>query len=208
MPTISIHNPVLNELLLKGFTKEIFMEIFLTETQHTWGEYLEVANHDKINVYTRSDACGAAEMWGKYLGKNQESLGGVGVFGDPGIADAVRNDKLSIGYNNVNYAYDMKTRKTYEGLTVIPLDQNGNRIIDPEEKFYDNLDSLVQAIQNGRYPTPPARDLYFVARGKPTNPVVITFLEWILTDGQKYVHESGYVQLADTKIASEKVKLQ
>lgn len=208
LPTVSNQNPLAKDLLAKGFTKEIFQEIFLTDNAHNWGEFLDLPNTDRINVYTRSDACGAAEMWGKFLGKNQESLMGVGVFGDPGIADAIKNDKLSIGYNNVNYAFDLKTRKNYPGLMVLPIDMNGNRKIDPEENFYSNLDSIVNAIQTGKYPSPPARDLYFVANGKPFKPAVVAFLHWILTSGQQFVHESGYVQLPDEKIAAEKLKLQ
>ncbi len=208
LPTISSENPVIGDIKTKGFTREMFQEIYLTENPHNWGEFLEVPNTDKMNVYTRSDACGAAEMWGKYLGKNQESLQGIGVFGDPGIADAVKNDKYSIGFNNVNYAYDLETRKNYKGMIVLPIDMNGNRFIDPEEDFYGNLDSLMNAIQTGRYPSPPARDLYFVANGKPTKRIVTAFLSWILENGQQYVHHAGYVSLSDEKILQEKQKLQ
>lgn len=208
LPSVNTNNPVLGDLMAKGLTKEIFQELFLTDNPHNWGEFVDQPNNDKVIVYTRSDACGAAEMWGKYLGKNQESLHGVGVFGDPGIANAVKQDKFSIGYNNVNYVYDMKSRKNYEGMVVIPIDLNGNRIIDPEENFYGNLDSLMSAIQTGRYPSPPARDLYMVSHGKPTKPEVIAFLNWILTSGQKFVHEAGYVNLTEIKIVSEKEKLQ
>lgn len=208
LPTISNQNPVLDEILKQGFTREIFQEIFLTEKTHTWGEFLDLPDQDKINVYTRSDACGAAEMWGKYLGKNQESLLGIGVFGDPGIADAVRNDKYGIGYNNVIYAFDIKSRKKYEGMEIIPIDLNGNRMIDAEENFYGNLDTIMNAIQTNKFPSPPARDLYLISKGKPTDPVIIAFLDWILTEGQQYVHEGGYVQLPDEKIISEKLKLQ
>jgi len=208
LPTISNQNPVLDEILKKGFTQEIFKEIYLSGNTHTWGKFLELPDQNKINVYTRSDACGAAEIWGKYLGKNQESLLGVGVFGDPGIADAVKNDKYGIGFNNVIYAYDIKSRKKYEGMEIIPIDFNGNRLIDAEENFYGSLDTIMLAIQTGRYPSPPARDLYLVSKGKPTDLVIIAFLDWILSNGQQYVHEGGYVQLPDEKIKNEKLKLK
>lgn len=207
LPTISDKNPVLDIILKKGFTQDIFKEIYLTGNSHTWGEFLGSDNNNKINVYTRSDACGAAEMWGKYLGKNQESLLGIGVFGDPGIADAIKNDDIGIGFNNVIYAYDIKTRTKYTGMEVIPIDLNGNRVIDPDEDFYGSLDNITAAIQSGKYPSPPARDLYLVSKGKPTNPVIINFLKWILSDGQQYVHEAGYVQLSDDKIKTENLKL-
>jgi phosphate transport system substrate-binding protein len=208
VPTISSQNPVLPDILAKGFTQDIFKEIYLSGKEHNWGEIFDGTNRDKINVYTRSDACGAAEMWGKYLGKNQESLMGVGVYGDPGIADAVKNDKLGTGFNNVIYAYDIKTRTKYTGMEIIPIDLNGNRVIDPEENFYNSLDSIMHAIQTGRYPSPPARDLYFVSKGKPTKDVTIAFIQWVLTNGQQYVHEGGYVNLPDEKIKNELTKLK
>jgi phosphate transport system substrate-binding protein len=43
---------------------------------------------DPIHVYTRSDAAGAPDVWAKHLGKKQENLLGIGVFGDPGLAAA------------------------------------------------------------------------------------------------------------------------
>lgn len=208
LPTINDQNPVRDEILKKGFTLEFFKEIFLSGKDHTWGEMVGLPDGNKINVYIRSDACGAAEMWGKYLGKNQESIMGVGVFGDPGIADAVKNDQYGIGFNNVIYAYDIKSRKKYKGLEIIPIDLNGNRVIDPDENFYGSLDTIMQAIQTGRYPSPPARDLYLVSKGKPSDPVILAFLEWILTDGQKYVNEGGYVQLSEDKVTTEKLKLR
>jgi phosphate transport system substrate-binding protein len=147
-------------------------------------------------------------MWAKYLGKKQEDIKGVGVFGDPGMADAVKADPSAIGYNNVIYAYDINSRLPYKGLTVVPIDLNGNRIIDPSENFYQNLDSIMAAIETGRYPSPPARDLYFVSNGKPQNATVILFIKWILSEGQGFVKNAGYVRLTDEKIKAELKKLE
>lgn len=211
LPTISDKNPVLAELKQKGITKERLAQIFLSGNINSWGTNLVKVDNKaqgKINVYTRSDACGAGEMWGKYLGKNQEALKGVGVFGDPGIADAVKKDPLGIGYNNMIFAYDIQTHKFYPGIAVIPLDINGNGKVDKEEDFYGTLDEVIAAIKDGRYPSPPARDLYFVSKGKPGNPVLTAFLNWILTDGQKYVNESGYVQLPEANLKKELDKLK
>jgi phosphate transport system substrate-binding protein len=211
LPTINDKNPVLAELQQKGMTKDNLTQIFVTGKITSWYTSLQKVDTKatgKINVYIRSDACGAGEMWGKYLGKNQEGLNGVGVFGDPGVSDAVKKDPLGIGYNNVIYVYDIKTRKCFLGIAVIPIEVNANGKIDKEENFYGTLDELMGAIRDGRYPSPPARDLYFVSKGKPTNEVTIEFMKWVLADGQKYVNESGYVQLPDEKIKSEVEKLK
>jgi len=60
---------------------------------------------------------------------------------------------------------------------------------------------------NGKYPAPPARDLYFAFLGKPTNPAVVEFVRWVLTDGQKFVPENGYVNLTDEKLAAALARL-
>jgi phosphate transport system substrate-binding protein len=42
--------------------------------------------------------------------------------------------------------------------------------------------------------------LYFVSRGKPQKKVVVEFITWALTEGQRYVAETGYVNLSEEKL--------
>lgn len=208
IPTISEQNPVLKDILTKGLKKEAANNIFITGKVKTWGQAIAVKNASPVRVYTRSDACGAGETWAKYFGRKQEDILGVGVFGDPGLALAVKKDPFGIGYNNIAYAYDNKTNKPFPGLRVIPIDLNNNGKIDADENFYNTQDELINAIATGKYPSPPARDLYFVTSGKPGNPLLAAFINWVLTDGQKYVLESGYINLPKDKITKELQKLK
>ncbi len=107
----------------------------------------------------------------------------------------MKRDPLGIGYNNVNFAYDAKTLKPVEGLIILPLDINGNGKLDPEERIYETRDEITAAIAKHIYPSPPARDLYFVTKGKPSKAVLAEFIKWVLSDGQKYVPETGYIPL-------------
>jgi phosphate transport system substrate-binding protein len=198
--TANKNNPVLTTLKTNGLTRDVFENIYINSSITTWGQATGTGAPDKINVYSRADASGAGEAWALYLGNyKQEKLRGVGVNGDPGIAEAVKKDNLGIGYNNLNFAYDLNTRKPVEGIEIIPIDINGNGKIDPEENFYGTLDELSNAIGSGKYPEPPAKDLHFVTKGKPTG-IVQDFIKWTLTDGQKYIPESGYVVLPQDKI--------
>jgi phosphate transport system substrate-binding protein len=206
IPTVSSVNPFLKELQARGIKKAEFNNIYITGKVKSWNQ-LGFKSPAPIHVYTRSDAAGAAETWAKYFGKKQEDLLGVAVFGDPGLATAVKKDPGGIGFNNIVYIYDSKTKKASNGVSVLPIDLNNNGKIDPEENFYDTVDQLIAAIAAGKYPSPPARELYFVTKGKPTNAVATEFIKWVLTDGQKYVHEAGYINLADDKLKAEKTKL-
>ncbi len=208
VPTISASNPALNELLKKGIKRDGIYNLWLTGRAKTWGQATGIKSNIPVHVYTRSDASGAGEVWAKYFSKKQEDLQGVGVYGDPGVATAVKKDPIGIGYNNIVYVYDSKTNRQTNGVRILPIDLNNNGTIDPDENFYDTIDDLINAIAAGKYPSPPARDLYFATKGKPTNPIVKAFINFCLNEGQKYVHEAGYINLPKERLSTELNKLK
>ena len=208
VPVINASNPSLNTLLTKGLKNDAGNNIWITGMYKTWGQAFGFKGTTPIHVYTRSDACGAADVWAKYFNKKQEDLLGSGVYGDPGLALAVKKDPLGIGFNNIGYVYDSKTKKQLAGIRVLPIDINNDGKITADEDFYNTIDDLITAIANGKYPSPPARELYFVTNGKPKKEVVIRFIRWILTDGQKYVNESGFISLSKERIEAELKRVQ
>ncbi|MFI5163261.1 MAG: PstS family phosphate ABC transporter substrate-binding protein [Sphingobacteriales bacterium] len=202
VPTFNVTNPNAGALLKKSVKRDQFLNIFVTGAIKNWKQVAGNASVP-IHIYTRSDAAGAGETWAKYLGKKQEDLLGVGVYGDPGLAQAVKKDPAAIGYNNLAYLYDLKTRKQVEGVHVLPIDVNGNGKIDANENFYGTVDELTSAIAEGRYPSPPARNLGFLFKGKPKKKELIAFVRYVLTTGQRYVDENGYIPLSKTKLQEE-----
>ncbi len=208
LATINASNPAVATIKEQGITQEVFKKIFVTNEITKWNDAVKDGASEDITVYTRSDACGAAATWAQYLGVEQEGLKGIGVFGDPGLADAVKNDINGIGFNNVIYVYDLSTKMKYPGIEVVPIDINGDHQITADEQCYGTIEQIVAAIGEGRYPSPPARELFFVSKGKPTSEVVNVFLNWVLTEGQKFVTETGYIQLPAARINGEVEKLK
>jgi len=198
--TVNANNPNIDAILAQGLTPEKAAAIWMTQETTTWGQLLGTDATDAITVYTRSDSAGAAEVWAKYMGGSvQEDLKGTAVNGDPGLAEAVRQDDLGIGFNNIGFAYDLSTGSQLEGLRVIPLDLNGDGTISADENFYDTKDAIAGAIATQTYPFPPARELYLVTVGEP-DPVIADFYHWILTDGQALVPDAGYVTLSADRL--------
>lgn len=196
--TVNRKNPVINLLLKKGIKRRTLIDLWINGKSVTWGEITGTASRDKVRVYTRSDACGAAEVWAQYLGKKQENLRGIGVYGDPGVAQAVSRDYLGIGFNNLNYAYDAKTWQPVQGLQIVPIDVNENDKIDVLENL-SAKGKAIRAIEKGVYPSPPARDLYLMTKNKFKGPAR-EFIKWILTDGQKYANEVGYIGISKNQV--------
>ncbi len=200
-PVANADNPVATELLAKGISQETFIKIYITGEIKTWGEVVGRPEiNDEIHVYTRSDAAGAPEMWAKFTGdKKQEDLLGIGVNADPGLLEAVIKDPLGIGYNNLGYAFELASGKPVAGALIIPIDLNNDGKADDDERI-ETMPEAIQAVATGKYPSPPARPLNLVTKGKPTG-VLQVFIYWILTDGQAFVREAGYVQLTPEHLA-------
>jgi len=192
--------------LARGVRKATLAGLWVGGQGASWREITGEASSDAVQVYTRSDSCGAAETWARFLGgKGQESLKGVGVYGDPGVAEAVKGDPRGIGYNNLNFAFDPRTGAPVTGLVVLPIDANENGRIDPQERVATRREA-VEAVRTGAYPSPPARTLYLVTRGRFDGPTK-AFVRWILSDGQKFVDEAGYVALPEDTLARARESL-
>jgi phosphate transport system substrate-binding protein len=206
--TVNAENPVLDQLLAQGLTQDDTRDIWITEGVTTWGQVVGTETSDVIHVYTRADACGAAQTWAEYLGDySQEDLQGIAVQADPGVAEAVSQDTLAIWYNNLNFAYSADTGKPVEGIQIVPLDLDENGEIDSHESFYETKADLMQAIAEDRYPSPPSRALNLVTKEKPKG-LVSTFIVWVMTEGQQYLEEVGYIHLSQEQLDEGLGKLE
>jgi phosphate transport system substrate-binding protein len=210
-PTINSANPFIDSLKLHGITKDALKNIFIDGKISTWEDLLGYANAGKphrLNVYARSDASGAAESWAQFFNMKQENLKGIAMLGDPGIADAVKKDANGIGFNNTQYLFDINSGNKIPGIEILPFDANGNGKIDSIENFYTNLSSVERAALDGNYPSPPVRELYFVCKEKPANQKLLDYFKWVLTDGQQYIKNAGYIPLPAEMINEQLKKLE
>ncbi len=207
-PIVSEKNPVLANLVAKGLTQDVVKKIFITGEIKTWGEVVgNPAVTDEIHVFTRSDSAGAADQWALYAGgKAQADLQGIGVNGEPALVDTVGKDALGIGFSNLNSVFDATSGKLVAGVVVPPIDVNGNGTIDAGE-YYQTKEEAVKAISDGTYPSPPARFENLATKGKPQG-LVLAFIQWILTDGQQYLAQAGYVELTPEQQAESLAKLK
>ena len=208
--TINKDNPILDDLFQQGLSREQLRQIFMKELTH-WGEIVDKElTGDEILVYGRSDASGAAKIWASFLGgvtqADCQARANANFNGDQPLARAVGDDKNALGFNNLNYAYNIETGTFAKDIRPLPLDLNSNGTLDEDEAFYSTRDGLVKNISEGKYPSPPARLEYIVSKG-PFTGKVKNFVAWILTEGQEYVESNGYVRLTDDALNREQACL-
>lgn len=193
---ISSHNPARQKILRTGVSRKMLADIFITQKLNNWKQ---LGGPDApIHVYTRSDACGAGSAWAATLGKyKQDQIKGIGIYGDPGIMEAVKKDVLGIGFCNLGFVF---TKSGIEqGIYLVPIDANENGNADSVE-FIDTRGRAYQAVASGKYPG--ARREFFVTKGKPTG-LSAAFIRFSLSDeGMQILKEvGGYVPLTPSERA-------
>jgi len=208
MPTVNDQNPDLQILVRQGISPGLFKDIFVNGTITYWNQVTGAQTGKKITVYSRSDLSGAGTVWAEFLGTKQENLIGTGVYGDAGMTQAIKSNVNSIGYDNLRYIFDHISGKPYPGIATLPIDFNNNRIVDPEEAGFASLESMKNAIHSGAFPSPLARELYFIINSGNCSTQALDFLTWVLTEGLSDIDKSGYVSLSAEEYESEKMKLK
>jgi len=186
-PVVSGKNPALGALLKKGVKKQAWADMYITGSATTWDAVVGGEQNHPLHVYTRSDSCGAAASWAKYLGKKQEDLKGIGVYGDPGLLETAKKDPAGIGYANFSYVFTREGTPV-EGAKIVPIDANENGLADPDEIF-ETRSAAIKAIEQGTYPV--TRKNYFFTKGKP-GALAKVFIAFCLSDdGTKIVDTVG-----------------
>jgi phosphate transport system substrate-binding protein len=194
------NNPFLDQIQKHGVTKTQFADIFCKQSVDNWGQLCDIGEDAKITVFTRSDLCGATNIWSEFLICDQEDLEGIGVYGDPGMINAIKTNPLGIGFLNMKYVFDCFTGEIYDGLAIIPIDFNSNGSIDHDESFYNNLGNLNEAIREKRYPFPLARDLFFLVNPDCLHSEALQYLDWVFNEGQNMITKTGYLAQPETVI--------
>jgi len=194
VPIMNSKNPFARNLIEKGITQEQLIRIF-TSTSMTWNDVLNNQSTELVNTYIREANSGAQDVWLNYLCIDDDELNGILKSGDDEMIVAVQEDPFGLGFCNLNYAFDPTTGDPVENIQAIPIDLNYNGSIDFKERGYNNLMEYQRAICLGKYPKSLCRSLQLMALKRPEDPVIKTFIKWILTDGQVIVEKAGYVKL-------------
>lgn len=202
LPIVNDKNPVLNQLLKKGISKQDVLNIYFDGEAKTNNFRFEDNQSVPIHVYSRG-ACASA-TFSKHFGREIKDLNNVGgkIEDDNVLLESVKKDSLGIAYNNLGFIYDLQTRKQKSGVRVVPIDLNDNGKVDKEEKFYETLDELIYKLESTPLDLPPTGNLTFIYKSEIT-PEAKAFIEWVSTKGQQYTHALGFMKAPQNQPSSQ-----
>lgn len=191
LPIVNSNRPDLQALQQKGFTQQDLKNIFFSSEENKTD-----ALNNPVTIYKRDKNVCATRSFAENVTGIQKDIYGIAVTGDDrSLSAAVRNDLTGISYNNLGLVYNIQSRKVADSIAVIPIDINENGVIDSNEKNYATLDNVLDFIEQTGSKKIPQENVNIVFNKRSVNKNALDFLQWIITEGQQYNRQFGFLSL-------------
>ena len=167
----------------------------------------KIKQFENLVIYSGSNATSVASSFAHNFGEESSNFRGKRISGDDLFLNtALSNDPLGVSFNALPNIFDLKSRHIKNDLTIIGIDVKKSL----EDSFSDKatLDELILALENGKV-SEVAVEKIGVSYNQ-SDDAVNKFLEWVLTNGTKFNHEFGLLNLDNklTQVQIEKVKTE
>jgi phosphate transport system substrate-binding protein len=196
LPIVNGNRPDLQTLQQKGFTQQDLKNIFFLNKENKTD-----ALNNPATIYKRDKNVCASRAFSESIMGDKKDIYGIGVTGDDrALSSAVKTDVTGISYNNLGFVYNIQTRKANDSLAIIPIDVNENGVIDNDEKNYATLDNILDFISRTNNLKIPQENVNIVINKDHIRKSALEFLNWVITEGQKYNRYYGFLDLNNSVV--------
>jgi len=200
LPIVNSQRSDLKALQQKGFTQADLQNIYFNQN----AKKNTIGFTDPLNVYRRDKNVCASRSFAEHVTGSQLDVAGTLVNGDDrALSSAVKKDVNGISYNNLGLIYNLQTRKVLDSIAIIPIDLNENGKIDSDEDMYATLDNVLNYLSTTSNAHIPQDDVNIVFNRNTISNDGLNFLQWIITNGQTYNSNYGFLNLDKAVVANE-----
>jgi len=198
VPVINSGNPYLNEISEHGISAETLVQFFNNPDSKQWGKLLKNNQNSPVRYYWINDESITKHL-SEFLKTDEKYINGIEVENGSEMISAIQKDPYAIGFCKMVNILDFKTKSIVENIKLLPIDRNGDGIIDYNEKIYDDFNLFSRGVWIGKYPKALFSSIYSVSSNQPENETEMAFLKWVVTDGQQFLYSNGYSDLLVTE---------
>ena len=167
----------------------------------------KIKQFEKLVIYSGSNASSVASSFAHNFGEESSNFRGKRISGDDLFLNtALTKDPLGVSFNALPNIFDLKSRHIKDDLTVIGIDVK--KSLEASFSNKATLDELLLTLENGKVQEVAVEKLGLQYNG--SDDATAQFLQWVLTNGIKYNHEFGLLNLDNklTQVQIEKVKTE
>lgn len=202
LPVTPKDNPLSEQINKRKFGKKELKKLFFAEDEFDEESTKKDPLQEQLTVYSGNGAASGASFYASYFGLTVSSFRGKKILGDDiYLLQAISKDPTGVIFNNLSYIYDLKDRKLKDEITLLPLNVKKDQL---EIIRSENLDETLSLLENEKVELVPVHNIG-LAYDQQNN--TKDFLKWIITDGQKFNHEFGFLQLDEKTLSHQKKHL-
>lgn len=192
LPVFNQANPMSEIIAAQGISAGDVLK--MASEKISWSQIFRGGKDIPLTVYAEDEQVMACLV--KYCRTDISALLQIRIPEKGEFINSVQNDPYAIGFCRLADVLDQANGKIVEKLSFVPVDKNENDRIDSFEMIYGNVDELNRGIWIGKYPPALCSDVVAVMKEKPSDPNVISFLTWLISDGNQNMALSGFGTLA------------
>lgn len=204
LPVTSSQNPALEQINKKKLSKKDIRGLFFIEDIFDDENSKKLKYQDQITVYSSNNSVVGAQVFANHFGYKVSDIRGKKISGDDVfLLNALNKDNTGITFNHLSYLYDTESRQLKKDITILPLDLKKDW---GETLASANIDELLLLLENQSIDLIPVQAIGFSSQSD--NEDAISFLKWVLTEGQKHNHTYGFLQLDQPTLAAQQSQLE
>jgi ABC-type phosphate transport system substrate-binding protein len=199
LPVTTKGNPLYEQIAKKKFGKKELKRLFFVDDPFDDDEPSSKDRFQELTVYSGSGRASGATFFASYFGLNASDFRGKKIQGDDiYLLQAIGKDPTGVTFNNLSYIYDLNDRQLKDNIALLPLNVKKDHL---EIIRSENLDKTISLLENERVELVPVLNIGFVGAERTE---VRQFLQWLVTEGQQFNHEFGFLQVDEKTLAAQK----
>ncbi|GHT73755.1 hypothetical protein AGMMS50262_05410 [Bacteroidia bacterium] len=204
LPIAGKNNVLLNDLNKKKLNSKRLKELFF-EKDVLDDDYEPAKDKYNATVYSGYNSSSVTQPFALHFGYEPSNLKGKKISGDDiYLINAVQKDNTGVSFNNLNYIYDLNSRQLKKEIALLPLDlkKEYNEVLAES-----NLDKLIGLLEEKGIELIPVEEIGFVFQNQ-VDLQVKNFLQWVLSEGQTYNHQYGFLNLDEKTLNQQKERIE
>lgn len=194
-------NPMLKEINAQGVSAEEFAQSISDPEKRNWSRVINGGQDVPVRYVTTNNEQ-VNEAFARFTATELSVINQITTGTAEEVISAIQKDVYAIGFCRLTDVLDINTHSLVQGIKLLPIDKNQNGRLDSFENIYSKPETFTRGVWIGKYPHALCGNIYAVSTAKPTDKNTLEFLTWIVTDGQQYLTENGYSDLASTEVKS------
>lgn len=194
VPVISSKNPLLAKIERHGISQQMLTRLLTDPGNQPWDKLADNTPIGSVNVYILNDGSLKLRL-AKFLNSDAGKLHGSSASSGEELVSLIEKDPNAIGFCSLSDVLSPDKKSLLPGISLLPIDKNGNGLIDNFENIYTSLPDFLRGVWLGKYPGALTSSIYAVAAMQPEDESQLAFMRWVLDGGQLYLNPNGYFDL-------------